>query len=213
MSLVMFTARAGANVPIPVKALESGGQQLDLRVVSLDSLIHLKVDSTVQNAGMGTGDQIPRCPPANSKDSQNKRSIYKLLKQKTKNSHNKYKLQAIIGVIKWHFMFLPHPQTPTKNLKRPQRLPNDQSHISCSEISSSQDTLGVLPACSQAIPAQLLLPCPQHGLKQDLWFCKLGSELTRVQARKLETNYFRTQVDKFLSFCFFKVPNFPKRKH
>lgn len=56
MSLVMFTARAGANVPIPVKALESGGQQLDLRVVSLDSLIHLKVDSTVQNAGMGTGD-------------------------------------------------------------------------------------------------------------------------------------------------------------
>lgn len=33
----MFTARAGANVPIPVKALESGGQQLDLWVVSLDS--------------------------------------------------------------------------------------------------------------------------------------------------------------------------------
>lgn len=37
MSLVMFTARAGTNVPVPVKALESGGQQLGLGVVSLDS--------------------------------------------------------------------------------------------------------------------------------------------------------------------------------
>lgn len=33
----MFTARAGTNVPVPVKALESGGQQLGLWVVSLDS--------------------------------------------------------------------------------------------------------------------------------------------------------------------------------
>lgn len=39
MSLVTLTARAGANVPIPVKALESQetDQQLDPRVVSLDS--------------------------------------------------------------------------------------------------------------------------------------------------------------------------------
>lgn len=33
----MFTARAGTNVPVPVKALESGGQHLGLWVVSLDS--------------------------------------------------------------------------------------------------------------------------------------------------------------------------------
>ena len=37
MSLVMLTAGAGADVPIPVKALESGGQQLNPRVVSLDA--------------------------------------------------------------------------------------------------------------------------------------------------------------------------------
>lgn len=114
MSLVMFTARAGTNVPIPVKALESGGQQLDLQVVSLDSLIHPRVDSTVQNAGvrMGTGDWTPKCSSASSKNSWNKRSIYKLLKYRTKNSHNKYKVQAIIEVIKWHFMFLPHRSPP-----------------------------------------------------------------------------------------------------
>jgi hypothetical protein len=41
------------------------------------------------------------------KDSWNKRSIYKLLKYRTKNSHSKYKLQTIIEVIKWHFMFYP----------------------------------------------------------------------------------------------------------
>lgn len=118
MSLVMFTARAGTNVPIPVKALESGGQQLDLQVVSLDSLIHPRVDSTVQNAGvgMGTGDWIPRCSPASSKNSWNKRSIYKLLKYRTKNSHNKYKLQAIIEVYKVAF-YVSHPQVPTKILK------------------------------------------------------------------------------------------------
>lgn len=37
MSLVMFTARAGTNVPVLVKALESGGQQLGPGAVSLDS--------------------------------------------------------------------------------------------------------------------------------------------------------------------------------
>lgn len=37
MSLVMFTARAGTNGPVPVKAVESGGRQLGLWVVSLDS--------------------------------------------------------------------------------------------------------------------------------------------------------------------------------
>lgn len=60
----MFTARAGENVPIPVKALESQEASWP-RGVLLDSLIHPKVDlqSVKQDqAGKrnGLADTLPR---------------------------------------------------------------------------------------------------------------------------------------------------------
>lgn len=77
-------------------------------MASVDSLIHPKEDFNSPESRDQEEDRewIPRCS-ISSKDSWNKRSLYKLLKYRTKNSHSKYKLQAIIEVIKWHFMFLP----------------------------------------------------------------------------------------------------------
>lgn len=84
-------------------------------MVPLDSLIHPKVNlnSPESRVSKGTGDWTPDVLLRVQKFLGNKRSIYKLLKYRTKNSHSKYKLQAIIEVIKWHFIFL----TPVSHQK------------------------------------------------------------------------------------------------
>lgn len=105
-------------------------------------------------------------------------------------------------------------QTPTKNLKRPQRLSNDKSQVSCSEVFSSQRHLGgatSLPLGYDSSAA--ILPKTGHGLKQGCLSYKFGSKITRVQARKLERQ--TVSVLRWINFCLFfkKVPHFPKRKH
>lgn len=162
---------------------------------------------------MGTGDWTLRCSPASSKNSWNKRSIYKLLKYRTKNSHNKYKLQAIIEVIKWYF-YVSSPRLPPKILK-------GLRGFLMTKVKS---------AAQKPAPAKTPWGCyqPAPGLWQRSC-CHLASYRTRLKARLFilwtwiranwgvgqktgEKNCFRTQVAKFLS-CFKKVPHFPKRKH
>lgn len=93
-------------------------------------------------------------------------------------------------------------QTPTKNLKRPQRLSNDKSQVSCSDVFSSQRHLGgatSLPLGDDSSAA--ILPKTGHGLKQGCLSYKFGSKITRVQARKLERQ--TVSVLRWINFCLF----------
>lgn len=129
---------------------------------------------------MGTGDWTLRCSPASSKNSWNKKSIYKLLKYRTKNSHNKYKLQAIIEVIKWHF-YVSSPRLPPKILKGLRGFLMTEVKSAAEKSPPAKTPWGCYqPAPGYDSTAAVLSPPTGQGLKQGCSSCELGSELTEV---------------------------------
>lgn len=59
MSLVMFTARAGATCPIPVKALESGAAAALGSPLRLFDQSEPDLQSTMQGSARGEGTRLP----------------------------------------------------------------------------------------------------------------------------------------------------------
>lgn len=139
---------------------------------------------------MGTGEWTPRCSPASSKDSWNKIDL-QIVKYRTTNSHNKYKLQAITGVIKWHFMFLPSPGSHQKFKKASEAFWWQKSSKLLRSLLQPRHLAGATSLPLGYNSSAAILPMTGHGLKQGCLPYKLGSKLTRVQARKLERQLFQ----------------------